>query len=91
MSNRTRKQPKNYRLDYSIWSKIGEKVYKTREDISEMDSTKQLQLREMQCKGDIDDHLELYKVEELTDINEVEEALSFIGELGKEFRHVHIE
>ena len=73
-------------FDYSIYGKTGEKVPKNRENM-DFESRKILELK---IVADVKDILENDKIEEM-DSDELEEKLSEMTELSKQFRHVHVE
>ena len=75
------------RLDYSVLHRTGEKVDKEEGEGKMGD----LELQELQMVGGIIHNLELYDLEDLVTEREISEGVSALSELGKSYRHLHVE
>ena len=90
MSDRPkRSNPDLYSLDYGTFHRLGEKVYKQKQE-SEMDS-KSLKIKERQIVDDINEFFLLSSLDELDTAEDIQEGLNTIAQLSKEFRHLHIQ
>ena len=49
------------------------------------------EVRELQVVGEINHNIELYNLDELISEDEISEGVDTLRELGKEFRHLHVE
>ena len=74
-----------HRLDYLVFSKTGKKEYK---GVTKMDNP---EVTESQLVGDIKHSLALFALKDLESQDEIAEGISVITQLGKEFRHLHVE
>ena len=86
MSGRSRRDTAVYDLDYSLLHCAGVKLRKSQA----MDAQK-LRVSEKQLEDDISENLNLYALCDLDNLDEVLEGLDIITDLGKSFRHLHIE
>ena len=76
------------RIDYSVLNDRGEKVIKVDERVKMGDKV----VEELKVVEDIRHSLETYQgVEKFETIQEVEEGVAVINELGKQYRHLHVE
>ena len=50
-----------------------------------------LEVKESQVVGDIENSLALFALDDLVSQNEISEGMNDITRLGKEFRHLHVE
>ena len=80
----TRRKP---RLDYLVYSETGKKVYKGKSE-TKMDN---LEVKEAKLVGDIKYSLDLFSLKELESQEDISEGMAVITELGKVFRHLHVE
>ena len=76
------------RIDYSVLNDRGEKVIKVDERVKMGDKV----VEELKVVEDIRHSLETYQgVEKFETIQEIEEGVAVINELGKQYRHLHVE
>ena len=75
------------RIDYSVFHKTGRKVDKE----GGRGKMADLEVQELQVVGDIKHSLELYDLEDLVTEREISEGMSALSELGKSYRHLHVE
>ena len=80
----TRRKP---RLDYLVYSETGKKLYKGKSE-TKMDN---LEVKESKLVGDIKYSLDLFSLKDLESQDEISEGMAVITELGKVFRHLHVE
>ena len=75
-------------VDYRILGRTGEKV-----DIDRKmeDIVREKRVMEMQLCDDIDEAFKLYALEDLETEDEISEGLVHMSELGKKYRHIHVE
>ena len=85
MSDRPRRTQSLYDLDYTILHKTGEKVHKTNMDL------KTLKIKERQIRDDLVENLRLYDLQDLETLDDVLEGLENVTEVGKSYRHIHVE
>ena len=86
MSSRLRRSQSLYNLDYAVLHDSGEKILKS----VNMD-LERLRVKEKQIRGDLTENLRLYDLEELETVDDVMEGLDHVTEIGKSYRHVHVE
>ena len=85
MSQRLRRSQSLYNLDYAALHNSGERVHKSNMDVNK------LKIKEKQVRSDLVDSLRLYDLQDLETIDDVLEGLDLITNLGKDYRHTHIE
>ena len=85
MSDRPRRTQSLYDLDYTILHKTGEKVHKTNMDLNT------LRIKERQIRDDLVENLRLYDLQDLETLDDVLEGLENVTEVGKNYRHIHVE
>ena len=86
MSSRLRRSQSLYNLDYAVLHDSGEKILKS----VNMD-LERLRVKEKQIRGDLAENLRLYDLQELETVDDVMEGLDHVTEIGKSYRHVHVE
>ena len=87
MSDRERAGKRD--IDYSIFHKTGKKVDKNRNKMDEVRREKRV--KELQLRDDIDEAFTLYALADLETEDEISEGIAQISELGREYRHIHVE
>ena len=87
MSDRERAGKRD--IDYSIFHKTGKKVDKNRNNMDEVRREKRV--KELQLRDDIDEAFTLYALTDLENEDEISEGIAQISELGREYRHIHVE
>ena len=81
------------RLDYEKLHKYGLRVPKAT-GFASMEDNKalnELKIDEKKIRSDINHHLEIYTVDELDSVEEIEEAIGFISDDSQRFRYIHLE
>ena len=86
MSDRLRRSQSLYDLNYAILHNTGEKVQKS----LNMDVTK-LKVKEKQVRNDLSESLRLYDLQDMDTVDDVLEGLQHVTDIGKSYRHIHIE
>ena len=86
MSGRSRRDKSVYNLDYSVLHRDGTRIQKSKA----MDP-KNLEISEKQLRGDINENLNLYALQDLDTPDDVLEGLNIITDISKKFRHLHVE
>ena len=76
-------------IDYLQYHKTGEKILKTKR--SEKMDLREKKVKEMQICEDIAESLNIYVLDDLETESEISEAIEQVNELGRQFRHVHVE
>ena len=74
-------------IDYNVFHETGEKIPKRRDT---MDLNEKFIL-ELQIKEDISESYSIYDIKDLESKEELTEGMVEISELGKKYRHVHVE
>ena len=87
MSGRDRRGKRD--IDYSIFHSTGRKVDKVRDEMTDVREEKRV--KEIQICDDLEEAFTLYAPDDLETEDEVSEGLAYISDLGKEYRHIHIE
>ena len=89
MSDRPRRHnPNTYSLDYGELHRTGQRVYKlTSSPNLEMDS----RIREKQIADDLNESFLLFSLDEAESPDEIQDGLESIGQIGRDYRHVHIQ
>ena len=85
MSGRSRRAKID--IDYHLFHNTGEKVPKKRETMD----LKEKCLLELQIKEDLSESYLIYDIKDLESKEELVEGMGVISELGKNYRHVHVE
>ena len=78
------------RLNYQIYHESGKKVPKLVEEEHSTEMEGEDVLSEKQLREDIDHALEIYAIEDCVTVDEINEGVTEILRLGKEFRHIHV-
>ena len=86
MSDRLRRSQSLYDLNYAILHNTGEKVQKS----LNMDVTK-LKVKEKQVRNDLSESFRLYDLQDMDTVDDVLEGLQHVTDIGKSYRHIHIE
>ena len=87
MSGRDRRGKRD--IDYSIFHSTGKKVDKVRDEMTDVREEKRV--KEIQICDDLEEAFTLYALDDLETEDGVSEGLAYISDLGKEYRHIHIE
>ena len=92
MSDRSRRSdPKVYSKDYSVLHRTGERVYKSRSLLTPEMDLRAKKVRHKQLSDDLTECYLLFSLAELETHDEIREGIDSIGDLGKEFRHLHVD
>ena len=83
MSRSNRKKPD---LDYLILHRTGRRVTKSR-DLKM--ANEELRLHVINISSDIEDFYDSYQLEELIEVDELENYLSKLGDMKRNFRRIH--
>ena len=90
MSGHRRKGKNN--LDYNILHKTGARVLKGKEHPgNNMENLVDKKLQELLINEDINEIFKTYDINELDTIDELNESIEHVAEVGKTFRHIHVE
>ena len=97
MSGRPRRNnPELYSLDYGPLHRTGARVHKPGsilepEPGSILDSEMDSKLKEKQITDDLNEAFLLFSLEELSSSDDIEDGVASIGQIGRDYRHIHIQ
>ena len=74
-----------YDLDYAALHNSGERFHKSNMDVEK------LKVKEKKVRSDLVGNLRLYDLQDLETVDDVLEGLDHVTDLGKDYRHIHIE